>query len=128
MSTLEIVINAVVTIICTSSIVTNVLFFREIRRQKKADAQQKEVETVGALANYWKDFAITQSDRHEEIRKEKKELWIQKETEKEKYLKIIADKDNQIIKLSLLQCKNIGCSTKEPPLTEICKEKNLEQK
>lgn len=101
MSALEIVINAVVAIIGTSGLVSSLLFYSQTKRQKN-------VETDGVVAEQWKDLAVTMTNRYEQIRMEKRELW-------ERYNKA----ENELVKYKILQCNKINCTVRQPPLGDI---------
>ena len=101
MNTLEIIVNAVVALIGTSGLITSLLFYSQTKRQKN-------VETDGMVAEHWKDLAITMTNRYEQIRMEKRELW-------ERYNK----SENELVKYKILQCKKINCTQRQPPLGDI---------
>ena len=101
MNTLEIIVNAVVALIGTSGLITSLLFYSQTKRQKN-------VETDGVVAEQWKDLAITMTNRYEQIRMEKRELW-------ERYNKA----ENELVKYKIFQCKKINCIQRQPPLGDI---------
>lgn len=98
MSTLEIIVNAIVGLLGASGLITSLLFYRQTKRQKNVDID-------GQVAQQWREYAINMSDRYEEIRKEKRDLWM-------KYNQV----ENELVKYRILQCKNINCTSRKPPL------------
>jgi len=129
MTTLEIILTFVSSIIVTLLGGQSILFYRQNKKMKKLENKEKEISNDAKVSDGWQEYVTELKGEKKELKDEIEMLKREHNEEKEKLEKTISDYRDKYyacreekeslkvenVKLTLLKCEIPSCPTRKPP-------------
>jgi hypothetical protein len=120
----EVILTAVITLV-TTLVPGGIIFYRQNKRIKNAEAKGKEIENIARIIDQWQETVAELKDEKEEIKKDKQDvtdnynnLIVSYRNELNKYEELM--KENKRLELANQElcwwkCVVRGCPNRKPP-------------
>lgn len=111
MSTLEIILTSIVSVLGVVIGGQGVLFYKQNKRLKKLEGDEKSIENDTKVSDGWQEYAekmVADRDKYED-KYEKKDM------EYQQAIKKCTDLECENIKLKMTHCEIPNCANRQPP-------------
>ena len=111
MSTLEIILTSVVSVIGLVIGGQGVLFYNQNKRLKKLEGDEKSIENDTKVSDGWQEYAekmVADRDKYED-------KYENKDKEYQQAIKKCTDLECENIKLKMTHCEIPNCANRQPP-------------
>jgi len=118
MTTLEIILTFIVSIVGVFAGSQSILFYRQTKRLKALENKEKEQEIDAKVSDGWQEYVAELKSEKKELKEEISKLEIDYNELREKHFKALEEKEQvkiENVKLMLLKCEVPSCPTRKPP-------------
>lgn len=118
MTTLEIILTFIVSIVTVFAGSQSILFFKQTKRLKALENKEKEQDIDAKASDGWQELVAELKEEKAEMAGEKSELEKLVSDYRDKYYKAREEKEElkiQNIKLTMTHCEVVSCENRRPP-------------
>lgn len=118
MTTLEIILTFIVSIVTVFTGSQSVLFYRQTKRLKALENKEKEATIDLNVSSGWSELVSELRSEKKELTDEKEKLETEYNELREKHLQTLTEKEQLLcenIKLKLTHCEIVSCPSRKPP-------------